>query len=167
MAYDLASVNAVRSAFIHNRQSLAKAAAAAGVPETTARRWKRSAKANGDDWDAARNVTGKAMRQRDMSRMVDLLYDLQQSVMAEIAESGDLTAERKAQLLTQLGDSFAKVSNVAKGLFVATPTPQIALAVLTELGAYLASTRPDLAPAFLEVLEPFTAHMLRKLDARV
>ena len=109
MAYDTVIRHAVRSAYVHSKQPLAQASANAGVPESTARRWKSDAKRDGDDWDAARLNIGAEMQQKQVADFLDLFMEFQTGIINDLI-TGDETPENKAVIASRVSDAFVKMA---------------------------------------------------------
>ncbi len=163
MAHDKETRAAVRAAYVHDHLPLEAAAARAGVPASTATRWKRKAKEAGEDWDklrAASLLAGHGVE--DVARQMLADYVVQHKCLMEcITQNGDMDAGTKVKLLSSLADSFNKTVAASKRVLPETSELATALAVLDKLGAFVRERFPQHGPAFVEILEPFGAEIAR------
>jgi len=154
---------AVRAAYIHDQLPLEAAAIKAGVPAGTAARWKRRAKADGDDWDkmrAACLLAGGGVEAVARQMLAD--YVVQHRAMMEtISADADLKADVKVQMLASLADSFNKTVAASKRVLPETNELATALSVLDRFANFIREKFPQHGPAFVEVLEPFGAEIAR------
>ncbi len=161
MAHDSIIKHAVRNAYVYNKQPLSKAASNAGIPEGTARRWKSLAKASGDDWDEARHNIGSELQQKAVSDFLDLFLKFQTEIINGLINS-DKSPEEKAAIASRISDGFVKTTKAGSRF---DPDHMMLIAtqrVLKELGTFITQYNPDMAPMFLEIIEPFGTHMLKK-----
>lgn len=163
MAHGQDKRQAVRSAYIHDRVPLEKAAAVAGIAEGTARRWKRDARKNGDDWDkhrAACLLAGDGVEAIARQMLADYVSQ-HQLLMECITKSEELGPEKKVSMLASLADSFNKTVSASKRVLPETSELATALAVLSRLSDFVRGRYPQHAAAFLEILEPFGSELER------
>lgn len=149
----------VRNAYVRGRMSLTDAANAAGVSHATAKAWKKWAKANGDDWDIARNAARMAAGGLgDMTTEVleDFILQFKRS-MEDLRVAENITAMDRAEVLARLSDSYVKTMKTAASSNAGMARLSIALEVLELLGQFIQSKYPKYATAFVEILEPFGA----------
>ena len=100
----------VRKLYIEG-MPLTGAAAACGVNYDTARSWKASAEAKGDNWDTARAAYRIGdMGIEELSRQLVDAFSRQVITTTREIENGELAAADKALLLAQLADAYAKFS---------------------------------------------------------
>lgn len=145
----------VRRHYVFDRFTLEQSAEKVGVSFNTARRWKNEAKANGDDWDKARDVqimAGGELTDISQNLLTGFLVQYR-TTMDEIQTSQELSAKDKVALLSTLADSYTKM--VAASKRILPEISAIAAAMKTiELFANLAKTKkPHLLPDFLELLD--------------
>ena len=163
MAHPFASRDALRRAYIFDRLPLETAAAATGVPISTACRWKRQAKEGGDDWDKCRSaalLAGDGIE--GVARQMLAEYIVQhKSIMGLISCDEVMKAADKVAALASLADSFNKTVAASKRVLPETSELATALAVLDKLGAFIRERYPQHGPAFVEILEPFGAEIAR------
>ena len=158
MAHSETTRQAVRQAYVFDRLSMEQAALRAGVSFGTASRWKKQAKASGEDWDklrAANLLAGNGVEEVARQMLAD--YVVQHKTLMElIAEDAKATAGEKVSMLASLADSFNKTVAASRRVLPDTNELAVALEVINLLGEYVRDTFPHYAPAFLEILEPFS-----------
>lgn len=110
MAHSAETRTNVRKLYIEGLP-LTGAAATCGVSYDTARTWKASAEAKGDNWDTARAAyrIGDAGIEELSRQLVDD-FSRQVIVTTREIENGKLPAADKALLLAQLADAYVKFS---------------------------------------------------------
>lgn len=165
MAHAFEKKQSLRAAYVHKSLSLEQAAAMAKVASGTASRWKKEAKALGDDWEVARaasNLSGEGMEA--VARQLLTGYVVQhKAIMESIALDLDMDAMKKANLLGSLSDSFSKVVASSKRILPETDKLATALDVLSKLSRFTGEKFPRHTAALLEILEPFGAELARDL----
>lgn len=150
---------AVRAAFVHRRLPLGASAKDAGVPVSTARKWKNKARSDGDDWDKARAASAMAGGGND-SLLLTLIEDfvrLHQSVIDDLGKAEDVRPIDKAKALSSLADAFSKTMSAAGRVAPEISELAVAQDVLQRFGRFVHDNHPEHGPAFLEVLEPFAS----------
>lgn len=164
MAHPPEAKRAVRDAYVIDKLELAQAAAKAEVPFDTARKWKASAAAAGDDWDksrAAHSLTSSGAGTIAQLVLHDFLI-MYQATVEGVKETNTMPVKDKAETLSRLADAFQKtMSAVAKaapdlGRFA------VATELMGDLAEFVARDFPQHRPALVEVLEPFGAFVARK-----
>ena len=157
MAWDKKTVDAVRAAYIYSQLPLEQAAAKYQIPTGTARRWKDKAKAAGDDWDklqAAYTLAGDGLE--SVSRQVLMGFLLQhQTVMEQLQSDTELSAMQKADMLTSMADAFNKTVAASRRVLPETNQLAVALGVIEDFAGYVQKNKPEVLPAFVELLEGF------------
>jgi hypothetical protein len=164
MAHPPEARRAVRDAYVLDKLELAQAAARSGVPFDTARKWKGTAAGAGDDWDKARaahSLTSSGAGTIAQLVLHDFLI-MYQATVEGVREADDMAAKDKAETLSRLADAFQKTMSA-----VAKAAPDLGrYAVATELLAdqaeFVATRFPQHRAAFVELLEPFGAHIAQK-----
>lgn len=164
MAHPPEAKRAVRDAYVVDKLELQQAAAKVGVPFDTARKWKATAAAGGDDWDkcrAAHSLTSSGAGTIAQLVLHDFLI-MYQATVEGVKEADNMPAKDKAETLSRLADAFQKtISAVAK----AAPDLgrwAVASEVLSELAPFVAERFPQHREAFLDILEPFGAYLAQK-----
>ncbi len=157
MAHDNSKRTALRAAYVHDRLPLEIAADKAGVPHSTAQRWKRQARAAGEDWDKLRAATllaGEGMENVARQMLADYVVQ-HKALMDEINTNPDLGAAAKVDMLASLADSFNKTVAASRKVLPETNKLATALTVLNRLSDFVRERFPQHAGAFVEILEPF------------
>jgi len=148
---------ALRAAYVHDRLPLEIAADKAGVPHSTAARWKRLARAAGEDWDKLRAATllaGEGMENVARQMLADYVVQ-HKALMDEINTNPELGAAAKVDMLASLADSFNKTVSASKRVLPETNKLATALTVVNRLSDFIRERFPQHASAFVEILEPF------------
>lgn len=157
MAYTKSVIDAVRTSYIHEQLPLNQAAARHAVPEGTARRWKDTAKKNGDDWDKLKTayvLAGEGLEAA--SRQVLMGFLLQhQAVMEQLSTDTKLSASQKAEMLTSLADGFNKTVAASRRVLPETDKLAVALGLLQDFAEYVQITKPAILSDFVELLDGF------------
>jgi len=157
MAHDGDKKRDARRRYVRERQGLPMIALATGIPERTIARWKAEAKADGDDWEASRaanTISGDGLDAVLIEVIEDYIVQHRAAIEDLKTEKG-LSAIDRAKTIASLSDSFTKMISASGKVSPKISELGIAMDVLTRLGDFIGRTRPDLAPALLEVLEPF------------
>ncbi|MBF8387654.1 DUF1804 family protein [Pseudomonas aeruginosa] len=165
MAHPKETRDALRRAYVLDRQSLEVAAAMFGVSYGTARRWKQQAEAEGDDWDKAQSaqlLAGGGLE--DVARQVLAgLVTQFQATMEAVQVDADIKPAVKVQLLASLADAYNKTVSASKRVMPETSALATAMEVLQRLASFIRERFPQHAPAFAEVLEPFGEVIAKEL----
>lgn len=165
MAHPKETRDAVRRAYVHDRQSLEMAAAMHGVASGTARRWKLQAQDAGDDWDKAQSaqlLAGGGIE--DVARQVLAGLVIQfQATMEAVQVDTEIKPAVKVQLLASLADAYNKTVSASKRVLPETSALATAMEVLQKLAVFIREKYPRHAPAFAEVLEPFGELLAKEL----
>lgn len=162
MAHSQEIKNQVRGDFINKRLPLTTLSNKYGVSYATLQSWKRNAKRNGDDWDAAKSAASIARGgtlQEQATRDYDVLFE---SVYEEVLKSNDLTALEKVQALATLGDAKIKLVKAAGMQDPLKAKLGIALETLSELTEFIKLKHPDKLTELVPVLMPFGEEINKK-----
>lgn len=157
MAHDDTKRQALRAAYVHDRLPLEEAARKAGVPVSTAQRWKRQAKAAGEDWDKLRAATllaGEGMEHVARQMLADYVVQ-HKALMDAISTNADLGPAAKVDMLASLADSFNKTVAASRRVLPETDKLATALGVVNRLADFVREHFPQHVAAFVEILEPF------------
>lgn len=157
MAHKDEKRQALRAAYVHDRLPLETAADKAGVPISTAQRWKRQARAAGEDWDklrAASLLAGEGMENVARQMLADYVVQ-HKALMDLINGDADMGAAAKVAALASLADSFNKTVAASRRVLPETNKLATALTVLNRLSDFVRERFPQHASAFVEILEPF------------
>ncbi|WP_457798108.1 DUF1804 family protein [Methylocystis sp. S23] len=162
MARDEQKLRDLRKAYVVDGQSLPLAALAAGVPDGTARRWKREASERGDDWDrarAAQTIQG-AGRDSLLTKAVEDFVIQFQAAITSISDGGaEIDPVVRVEMLAKLSDAFTKTMAAAGRVSPKISELGVALDVLKRFGDYVAKNHPDGAETLIEALEGFGASL--------
>ncbi len=163
MAHGEEKVRAVRAAFVFDQLGLESAAIKNGVPEATAKRWKREAKAAGDDWDKARSaqmIAGGGIEDVVRQTLAVVVQQVQATVET-IQAAQDMPPAEKVKLLASLADAYNKLMAVSKRLMPETDKLAVAMDVVKRFGEHIAKHKPALAGEFVEQIEDFGEELAR------
>ncbi len=161
MAHGEETRRAVRAGYVFDQLALEAAAVKLGVPEATAKRWKREAREAGDDWDRARSaqmIAGGGIEEVVRQTLAVIVQQTQATVQA-IQAAEDMPAADKVQMLTSLADAYNKLMSASKKLMPETDAMAIRLDTVKRLGEFIRARHPRHASAFVEILEPFAASL--------
>ena len=165
MAHPKETHDALRRAYVFDRQSLEVAAAMFGVSYGTARRWKQQAEAEGDDWDKAQSaqlLAGGGLEEVARQVLSGLVMQFQ-ATMEAVQVDVDIKPAVKVQLLASLADAYNKTVSASKRVLPETSALATAMEVLQRLASFIRERFPQHAQAFAEVLEPFGEVVAKEL----
>lgn len=167
MAHPRETRNAVRGAYIGGL-TVEQAAAKAGVPLATARRWKADAAAQGDDWDkfqhASLIVSGGGI-DAATGRVVAGVVLRCEALMERIAADPAIDPIEASKAVASLADSLAKAQAAAKRLMPETDKYAVAMDVLKRLAEHTLARKPGkVAAELVEAIESFGAELGRNWD---
>ena len=132
-----------------------------GVSAATLRRWKHSAKEEGDDWDVARSahlIAGQGF-EAVISAVVEDVVVLAQSTIEAIKADDNMPAESRVKLITSLSDSLNKMVSAAGRAAPKISELGVAQDVIQRLAVFVRENHAQHAIAFEEILEPFAVHL--------
>ncbi|MCY1668066.1 DUF1804 family protein [Rhizobium sp. SL86] len=101
-----------RSDYVYRRMTGATISLALNISQATFGRWKKAAKAAGDDWDLARSasiIAGEGI-ETVVSSVVEDFMIMAQALLEEI-KNGELTMDQKVKHLVALADAMTKMPN--------------------------------------------------------
>lgn len=156
----------VRAAYVFDQLGLEIAAVKEGVPEATARRWKREAKAAGDDWDRARSaqlLAGGGIEEVVRQTLAVVVQQVQATVET-IQINTDIAPAEKVQMLASLADAYNKLIAASKRMMPETDKLAVGMDVLKRLAEFTRARHPQHANALLAVLEPFGDELAKAYD---
>jgi hypothetical protein len=153
---------ALRGAYLGGL-SIEQAAAKAGVPLATARRWKAAALAQGDDWDkfqrASMMVAGGGFDQA-MGRVAAGVLLRAEALMERIGADAEIDPLEATKAIGSLADSLAKAQAAAKRLMPVTDRYAVAMDVLKRLAEHAMMKKPGaFAAELVELIEAFGAEL--------
>lgn len=166
MAHPQEKRDRLRQLYISGEQTLETAALMCGIPQATARAWKRAAKEKGDDWDklrAAYTLAGGGIE--DLSRAMLAGFMVQyNSTMTQLQDTSveDLTPSERAKMLASLADAFTKTVAANARVMPETSKLATALELIEFLMVFVQEKHPKHLAALVEVLEPFGAEVEKK-----
>jgi len=163
MAHGEDKVRAVRASFIFDQLGLEVAAMKHGVPDATAKRWKREAKQAGDDWDKARSaqmIAGGGIEDVVRQTLAVVVQQVQATVET-IQAAPDMAPADKVQMLASLADAYNKLMAASKRLMPETDKLAVAMDVIKRLDSYLRENHPQQASSFAELLPVFGRELAR------
>ena len=149
-----------RSDYVFRRFTLATIAAANGISQTTVGRWKKQAKSEGDDWDAARTahvIAGEGV-EAVVSTVVEDFMIQAQSILDEI-KTGNHSVKEKVDMLVSLSDAMTKMAASAKKFAPKVSELGVAQDVMTKLLNFVKDEFPHHAETILEIIEPFAERL--------
>lgn len=156
----------VRAGYVFDQLDLSLAAIKEGVPEATARRWKREAKAAGDDWDRARSaqlLAGGGVEEVVRQTLAALVQQ-GQALIETIQADNEIRTGEKVQMLASLADSYNKLIAASKRMMPETDKLAVGMDVLKRLAEFTRARHPQHANALLAVLEPFGDELAKAYD---
>lgn len=163
MAHGEEKIRAVRASYVFDQLGLEIAAMKHGIPEATARRWKRDAKQAGDDWDKARSaqmIAGGGIEDVVRQTLAVVVVQVQATVEA-IQANPDMPPADKVQALVSLADAYNKLMAASKRLMPETDKLAVAMDVVKRMAEFVAKRKPALAHEFVELMEPFGDEIAR------
>ncbi len=157
MAHGLETRRVLRGAYVHKMLTMEEAAKEAGISLGTAVRWKREAKADGDDWDKARSAAllssngAEAVSQIVLEQFVILF----QSTLEALKNDMNSSPLSKAEAISRLSDAYNKTMSA-----VAKNNPKlnklaVAMEVVNLQANFIRDRYPNLAPQFADMLADF------------
>lgn len=157
MAHASEKRSLLRGLYVHQRMAMDAASLKAGVPRSTANRWKAEAKAAGDDWDAVRTAValGDGNFEALGKKLLEDYLVQHQATMDMLREDKKLSARERAETLASMSDSFNKTMASFKRLAPEVNKQAIQLDVLRMMAAFAQRKMPQHVPALLDLLEPF------------
>lgn len=145
-----------RSDYVHRRMMQSTIAIAYGISEATVGRWKKAAKAAGDDWDKARTahvIAGEGV-EVVVSTVVEDFMIQAQAILDEI-KAGTHTTREKVDMLVSLSDAMTKMAASAKRFAPRVSELGVAQDVMAKLLDFVKESFPQHAATILEIIEPF------------
>lgn len=151
----------LRADFINKRLPLTMLANKYSVSYATAQSWKRNAKRNGDDWDAAKSATSIAKGADIAQQSVRDFETLFDNVYKEVL-GAELSALEKVQALATLSDAKIKTVKAAGMQDPAKAKLGIALETLSELSEFIKLKHADQLAELVPILLPFGEYINKK-----
>lgn len=160
MAHSQEVRQAVRKAYVEGRVPLTQAASMHDVRYETARRWKTLARGSGDCWDHARmadRISTGGLGDLTAAVLDDFIKLFQTTLTALRDHNGDPI--ERAEAISRLSDAYTKTVKAAGATSPTLAKLSIALDVCKQLAEFIRRHHPQHTDAFLEILEPFGAHL--------
>ena len=159
MAHPQDAREKVRRLYVFEQLPLEMAALQAEVPIGTARRWKSADKAKGDDWDKVKTAHVMASGgAEEIARAIFTGLMIQyQAVIEQLNADNSQPPAEKVQMLTSMADAFNKTVAASRRVLPETNKLAVALGVIEDFAGYVQKQKPELLPAFVELLEGFGA----------
>ncbi|MCY4214339.1 MAG: DUF1804 family protein [Gammaproteobacteria bacterium] len=158
--HDLSVRTAVRQGYVRRRLPVSEAARQAGVSPATARGWKRSAAAEGDDWDRARDAARLA--EGGMGSLTERILAEFAALMTGTIDSlkgGSADPIETSRAMATIADSYVKVVKAAGRSDPQHARRAILIDVVRRLSDRVTERAPALAAELLPHLERFAAEM--------
>lgn len=155
----------VRKHYVFDRLSLEQAAKLAGVAYTTAKRWKKKAATDGDDWDklkSASALAGGDVEQLSQQILIEMLVQFQ-AVQALIKADAKMPALQRVELLSSLMDNIHKSMSAMRRFLPETNALAIGMHLIRGMAEFVQTRFPQHGSAFVEILEPFGDELPRIL----
>lgn len=156
MAHDSKKRQALRRAFVVDRQPLKAAAALLEVSYSTARAWKADAELSGDDWDRARTAESvgdggvKALTRVVLEEFIPLFQSTIRAIKGDKLDAID-----KAEAISRLSDAYMKTVKASGAVDPSIARLAWAMDVIRQLAQFTAERFPQHQTAMIDVLEPF------------
>lgn len=168
MAADSDKKRQARSEYIYKRKTLGMIGLSVGVAANTVGRWKRAAKAGGDDWDTARAAHMIAGEGLDavITTVVEEFMIMAQSAIDELKtdagkdKADQLPIDKRIAMMTSLADAMTKMTVSAGKLAPKVSELGVAQDVILRLIEFVKEHYPEHAPILLQISEPFTEHLV-------
>lgn len=168
MAHSPEIKRALRGAYVHQSMTLESAAERSSISLGTATRWKREAKAEGDDWDKARAACMMSADGTEavMQAVLEEFIQVFKSGIDELKSPKDgmpISPIARADAIVKLSDGFSKVMATARKFSPEVNKLALGMDVIKLLAEFIGERYPQHAAAFIEVLEPFGQHLTQEL----
>lgn len=165
MAHSPETKRALRSAYVYQSLGLEVAAERMSISFGTASRWKREAKADGDDWDKAR--AAKMLSAEGADAVVQAVLEdfvlVFKSTITQLKEGEAIPPLAKADAMAKLSDAFHKTMAAARKGSPEVNKLAIGMDFIKILADFVSDNYPQHAAAFIEILEPFGQHLTQAL----
>lgn len=163
MAHDPKVRAEVRARYVQG-MPLTSAAEMGEISHSTARNWKRMAKADGDDWDiarAARRMSTSGVEEMTSQVLEEMVVQFLATLEA-IKKHETMPPAEKAEILSRLSDAYVKAINSASKGNPRLSKLGVAMEVIRDLSAFIASEFPALHGGFLDALDRFGPELTSK-----
>lgn len=168
MAHSVETKRAVRGAYVYQSLSLEVAAERTDISFGTASRWKREAKAEGDDWDKSRAAKMMSAEGTEaiMQTVLEEFILIFKSGIAELKEGKEgvpISPIARADAIVKLSDGFSKVMATARKFSPEVNKLALGMDVIKLLADFIGERYPQHGAVFIEILEPFGQHLSEAL----
>ncbi|WP_275789714.1 DUF1804 family protein [Pararhizobium gei] len=156
MATDQDTRRKARSDYVYRRMTIATIALTLSISQATIGRWKKAAKASGDDWDMARSasiIAGEGI-ETVVSSVVEDFMIMAQSLLEQI-KNDSLPMAEKVKHLVSLADAMTKMTAAAGKLAPKISELGVAQDVMRHLLDFVRQHFPHHAAVIQEIIEPF------------
>ncbi|MCH2165923.1 MAG: DUF1804 family protein [Marinovum sp.] len=168
MAADSDKRRQARSEYVYKRKTLAMIGLSVGVSSNTIGRWKRAAKAIGDDWDTARSahmIAGEGLDAVITTVVEEFMIMAQAAIddlKADALKNRDdqMPIDKRISMMTSLADAMTKMTNSAGKLAPKISELGVAQDVIRRLMEFVKEHYPDHAHVILQIAEPFSDHLV-------
>lgn len=168
MAADSDKKRQARSEYIYKRKTHAMIGLSVGVSANTISRWKRAAKAIGDDWDTARAAHMIAGEGLDavITTVVEEFMIMAQSAIDELKADAlkekvdQMPIDKRITMMTSLADAMTKMTASAGKLAPKVSELGVAQDVIRRLIEFVKEHAPEHAPVLLQIAEPFSEYLV-------
>ncbi len=161
MAHPPEKRQALRGLYVHKGLGLDQAARSLDVSGRTATRWKQDAADQGDDWDKARAANllagegAEAVSRAVLESFLNLFQTTVEQIQGEAMKPLD-----KAEAMSRLADAYTKTTKAIQRSAPELSRLAVASEVIQAFAKFIKAKHPALAPGLLEVLEPFSEHVV-------
>ena len=154
--------NTVRAAYVQGAD-LTVAAAAHGVPYSTAVSWKTADKKAGNDWDIARRARqmSGAGAQEMFAQILEEVGTQFVHVIDLIKSSTDMNVAVKAELLIKSVDALSKAAKLAGLVSPEINELAVAMKVIRLQTEHIGEHAPDLRLRFIDLMSAFGLELPR------
>ena len=170
MAYSQEVKDRVRMSYVRDCLPLKQAAERHGVPYDTVRTWKRKAlNWDKDDWDEARNASrliqgGSAeVTAAFMDDFVHIYHRTIKKLRAMMEKEDEFDPIAVAEALSKMADAWIKTTNALTKGKPSLNKLSVGLEVLQHFNDWIREYNTELAPEFVNVIEPFSAYLTQAM----
>lgn len=164
MAYTTDDRQNVRKIYIFDGLSFEQTAIATNIPVQTIRRWAKTAKDKGDDWDRLKEahlIAGGGANNAARAGITGLMV-LIQSTIERINNSDDLPPIEAAKAIASVTDSLHKTMSASKKLLPEVSELVIAMEIIQEFSQFIQEKHKKALPLFVDILPQFGEHIEKK-----
>ena len=166
MAYSQDVKDRVRASYVRDCLPLKQVAEIHGVPYDTVRTWKRKAlQWDKDDWDEVRNASrmiqgGSAeVTAAFMDDFVHIYHFTVKKMRTMMDDDEKFDPIVVAEALSKMADAWIKTTNALTKGKPSLNKLSVGLEVLQHFNEWIREYDQDLAPEFVNVIEPFSAYL--------